>query len=199
MKYPTVGTKTINLTVKNGIGEATASRKLVVRSAPVANFNSAANLNTVTFANTTTAGTAFLWNFGDGTTSTDLSPVHDYAATGNYQVSLTATSICGTNTKVKTVSIIALGTDEPTAAPGCQIQPNPNDGAFVINFNRIPSAGPVLVSIFSGDGRALRQVELELNQTSMSYPMSEIDLPKGLYQVVVDGGSWRQMVKMVVQ
>jgi large repetitive protein len=36
--------------------------------------------------------TAWLWNFGDGTTSTLQNPTHKYAAAGNYVVSLAATA-----------------------------------------------------------------------------------------------------------
>lgn len=37
----------------------------------------------------------FLWNFGDGTTSTEQNPTHEYAAPGNYKVQLTAkTATC---------------------------------------------------------------------------------------------------------
>src|SRR5262249_10309003 len=37
----------------------------------------------------TAAGFGYLWNFGDGTTSTLQSPAHTYAAAGNYTVTLT--------------------------------------------------------------------------------------------------------------
>ena len=40
--------------------------------------------------------TAWLWNFGDGTTSTLPNPSHQYAATGSYSVSLSATNANGT-------------------------------------------------------------------------------------------------------
>ena len=42
--------------------------------------------------------TAWLWNFGDGTTSTLQNPARQYTATGTYTVSLTATNAFGTNT-----------------------------------------------------------------------------------------------------
>src|SRR5262249_10883460 len=38
-----------------------------------------------------TAGFAFAWSFGDGSTGTGASPVHSYAQPGQYNVSLTAT------------------------------------------------------------------------------------------------------------
>ena len=42
----------------------------------------------VQFTNTSTNGNVFFWNFGDGTTSTQANPSHQYSSPGNYDVSL---------------------------------------------------------------------------------------------------------------
>lgn len=46
---------------------------------------------------TTNGASSWLWDFGDGNTSTDQNPVHTYAMSGNYTVSLTATNSFGTD------------------------------------------------------------------------------------------------------
>jgi len=57
---------------------------------------------TVQFTDQTPGATAWLWNFGDGTTSTQQNPSHTYNALGDYDVTLTATTGTGcTNTLVK--------------------------------------------------------------------------------------------------
>ncbi|HYG52971.1 MAG TPA: PKD domain-containing protein [Flavobacteriales bacterium] len=50
---------------------------------------------TVVFTNTTTGGVSYLWDFGDGTTSTAFSPSHTYTAFGTYTVTMTATGANG--------------------------------------------------------------------------------------------------------
>jgi gliding motility-associated-like protein len=45
---------------------------------------------TASFNNTSLAGTSFIWDFGDGTSSTDVSPTHLYAIPGQYAVVLIA-------------------------------------------------------------------------------------------------------------
>lgn len=52
----------------------------------------------------------FLWNFGDGTTSTDAYPTHVYAQSGPYQLCLTMTDAAGcTSTSCDSVSIDGNG------------------------------------------------------------------------------------------
>jgi peptidyl-prolyl cis-trans isomerase B (cyclophilin B) len=44
----------------------------------------------VTFENTSTKGKKYLWDFGDGNTSTEYSPIHRYLTSGKYKVKLSA-------------------------------------------------------------------------------------------------------------
>ena len=54
---------------------------------------------TIVFSNTSTGdNTSWLWNFGDGTTSTEQSPSHQYLNRGAYTVTLTATGNDGVDT-----------------------------------------------------------------------------------------------------
>jgi PKD repeat protein len=46
--------------------------------------------------------TSWLWNFGDGTTSTQQNPMHTYTSAGDYTVQLKAKNPYGENTRVKT-------------------------------------------------------------------------------------------------
>ncbi|HMP22425.1 MAG TPA: PKD domain-containing protein, partial [Ferruginibacter sp.] len=53
---------------------------------------------------------SYLWNFGDGTTSTDKNPTHTYTAAGNYTVKLVITTVSGcTDSAVRNNAIIATG------------------------------------------------------------------------------------------
>jgi PKD repeat protein len=61
-------------------------------------FTYSSNLNTISFSNQSTGGTSYLWDFGDGGTSTSLSPSHTYAAFGTYTVCLISTNSCGSDT-----------------------------------------------------------------------------------------------------
>jgi len=60
---------------------------------PIASFQFAVSTTSfleVTFTNFSQNATTYEWNFGDGQTSTEASPVHTYTTAGNYTVVLTA-------------------------------------------------------------------------------------------------------------
>lgn len=64
---------------------------------PIAGFTAVLAGNQLTTTNTTTDGVSYLWDFGDGTTSTAFEPVHTYASNGIYNVRVTATNAAGDN------------------------------------------------------------------------------------------------------
>jgi PKD repeat protein len=57
---------------------------------PSASFTFQKEGNVVTFTNTSKNATSYMWDFGDGGTSTEQNPVYTYAADGEYTVTLTA-------------------------------------------------------------------------------------------------------------
>ncbi|MCU4176468.1 PKD domain-containing protein [Carboxylicivirga sp. N1Y90] len=74
---------------------------------PVAEFRVSTTLidkgQSVTFTDySTEEPMEWLWNFGDGSTSTDKNPTHTYNKAGVYTVSLTVTNDAGSDTETKT-------------------------------------------------------------------------------------------------
>ncbi|MDX1908800.1 MAG: S8 family serine peptidase [Bacteroidia bacterium] len=96
---------------------------------------------TVNFTDQSTNATSWLWDFGDGTTSTLKNPSHTYYYPGIYQVSLLATGpdFCSDATS-KTLE--ATGTylfnvgigDELGALGKILVYPNPSKGVFQAEF-----------------------------------------------------------------
>jgi len=101
--YTEPGNYTVNLTVSDEYSShsVTAAEPVVVLAVPpeAAMEVSATSGDmpfTVTFTDTSSAGsgeiTQWLWDFGDGTTSSEANPEHTYTEAGNYTVSLTVTA-----------------------------------------------------------------------------------------------------------
>jgi PKD repeat protein len=57
---------------------------------------------TVNFSDASILAESWRWDFGDGTTSTEKNPAHEYLAPGTYTVSLTVTGSDGPDTETKT-------------------------------------------------------------------------------------------------
>jgi PKD repeat protein len=59
----------------------------------------------VSFSNSSINATAYLWDFGDGSISTEQNPKHTYLVGGTFTVKLTAKVAGGSNSTTKSVSI----------------------------------------------------------------------------------------------
>ena len=57
------------------------------------------------------------WDFGDGTTSTETNPVHQYTTSGTFTVKLTVTNNIGADSIISTDLITVSAIQAPTAAP----------------------------------------------------------------------------------
>ena len=115
--YKTSGDYSVTLIVKDknstatGIHVQTVSVVVPVNEnhKPIASFTSALNGLTVNFTNKSTDedndNLTYVWNFGDGETSTEENPTHTYASAGNYTVSLIAKDAKGLESVAFTSSV----------------------------------------------------------------------------------------------
>lgn len=79
---------------------------VAIQRAPRASFSFQRIDNQVAFTDTSTGGpTSWLWDFGDGNSSTQQNPVHTYAAAGSYIVVLTVQNAVGSDSANATVAI----------------------------------------------------------------------------------------------
>lgn len=107
--YLNSGTYTIKL--KNNFGACTDSmiKTITVLPEPTAFFTSTSIRNscmaplTINFLDSNANASEYLWNFGDGNTSTSQNPTHTYLSPGEFTVTLTTTAANGC-TKTSTLS-----------------------------------------------------------------------------------------------
>jgi PKD repeat protein len=112
------GTHAIFLRVKsaNGNWSLLSSQTYTVCDTygAVADFNFFVNSRQVIFTNTSQYQNAVSWNFGDAVQSAAVvNPSHIYSSPGNYQVCLTASNACATNTLCKSVAVNGLQSMSP--------------------------------------------------------------------------------------
>lgn len=94
--YAAAGTYTVCLTATNPCDTSTFCKAVTVCDAPVAAYTSSDNNLNVSFTDASTGTVnSWLWNFGDGNSSTIQSPAHTYTSGGTYNVCLITTNSCG--------------------------------------------------------------------------------------------------------
>ena len=111
---------------------------VVVNPKPAASFTATPTSScilpdSVTFTNTTVAGTTYIWTFGDGSaTSTATNPVHAYTAPGSFSVKLTANSACGADSVTVSNYIAVTAPSGPAVA---SVTPHCGSTTFTLTAN----------------------------------------------------------------
>ncbi len=101
------GTYTVTITDINGCTTTSSSTILDgISPAPNSDFSKTINGVSVDFEDFSTGNpTNWMWDFGDGNTSTSNSLTHTYAAVGNYLACLTVNNDCGLSTSCQNISL----------------------------------------------------------------------------------------------
>ena len=100
------GTYNVTLIAGNSAGNDTIVKTVTVNAAPAAGFTIQTAGFGVVLSNTSTGANSYLWDFGDGSTSNEANPSHDYPGPGSYTITLKATNACGTTEFSQTIEIV---------------------------------------------------------------------------------------------
>ena len=163
--YSSTGTYTVSLTAINSAGSNTSTRTnyITVGSgvvAPVAAFtgsptSGAAPLTVIFTDSSTNTPTSWSWNFGDSSSvnATQRNPIHTYASTGTYTVSLTATNAAGSNTSTRP-SYITVSSG--VVAPVANFVGTPTSGTapLAVQFTDNSTSSPTSWNWNFGDGNS---------------------------------------------
>ncbi len=148
-----VGTHTIVYTFTNPITGCVNRDTLLatVHPFPDAQFtyNPIACLGVAeTFNNTSTLGNTYNWNFGDGNTSTNMSPSHTYATSGFFDIDLLAISAFGCRDSItQQIEIRVPPIADFTLAPDSAC------GPLTVNFVDLSSGPSLTYSWNYGNGQ----------------------------------------------
>ncbi|MDI6791649.1 MAG: PKD domain-containing protein [bacterium] len=120
--YDTPGNYTVTLEVSGTCGGDSTTKAAYIQIASptvVADFSGTLTADcaplTVDFSDLSTGDVlSWLWDFGDGTTSSDSNPSHIYTDFGTYTVSLTVSDTCGADSETRTIDIRPCGKEWET-------------------------------------------------------------------------------------
>ena len=158
--YANTGNYTVQLVAASNLNcYDTATLIVNVNTAPSVSFGASSASGclpfTVNFTNATTNATNYLWNFGDGFTSTDAEPMHEYTTEGTFTVTLFATvGSCADSDS--TVGMITTHTP-PTIDLGPDIITN--------SVTYLIDAGPGFASYLWNNGSVTQTITADTNGT----------------------------------
>lgn len=122
--YTAYGTYTVKLVLTNAGGcvDTLSQTGYIKVTAPVIKLTGLPATGCIPYTLTPTATvtssdpvTGYLWNFGDGATSTVANPSHNYTTQGTYNVALTVTTASGCSATVEDTAAVKVGTLPATA------------------------------------------------------------------------------------
>ena len=158
--YTSAGTFSVSLIAINSNGCIDSLVKTVnVLAKPTPSFSISSIVqcanNSFVFTNTTGSATAnYTWKFGDGTTSTSMSPAHSYTVGGTYVVTLIASNVGGCiDSTSKTIFVTA----KPVASFATSINNICADPATVTFNNTTTGSFSSLIWSFS-DGTISKDI-----------------------------------------
>jgi len=147
------------------------------------------------FTNTTTEGNTFLWNFGDGESSTLENPVHTYADFGSYTVSLDVSNACGAGSVSHPLNIV-LNVPETDAIHGLQLSPNPAESYFEASYN-VAGSGMCSMQILDLLGKVVWSQDLTQVAGNQKLIVPVEFLNSGIYTVVITSAQGKIAQKLV--
>jgi hypothetical protein len=156
-----------------------------------------------TFNNKSTGATSYKWDFGDGTSSTDSSPVHTYPAKGKYVPTLYATNAGGNTQEASTVLYISKGS-------AIRMDDNTLSDWDTVTHNVVlagPGSGNFIKAKYDYDGNNV-YIYFEQNAAKADGDIYDLyidgdnnsatglitsDIPNGAYEILLEGtifGGW---------
>lgn len=136
--FVTPGTYSVKLVNVYDGCEDSVRKSIVVPAQPLVNFTGT-NLRAcqgplnASFRNASPDAVSWLWDFGDGTTSTDQHPTHQYISEGQYNVRLTITTRNGCVNSLTRPAFVRI------IRPVVRISNAPNGGCAPYTFRAVPN------------------------------------------------------------
>jgi PKD repeat protein len=144
--------------------------------------------NDIDFTNMSSNASSYFWDFGDGTTSTDINPSHTYATSGTWTVTLISSNAACSDTI--TFEVSSSLAELATIDWNVQLSPNP-----VSSILNISSIGDFTVAILDLSGKTV--IEKRVYQQAALIDFSA--LQNGIYLVQLSNTNQQVVTKRVIK
>jgi choice-of-anchor B domain-containing protein len=134
------------------------------------------NQGNTSFTNLSSDADSYLWDFGDGGSSIEEDPIHQYAS-GSFEATLNATNVCGTVSFSKAINVTILATSSINQN---EIFPNPAQNSFTVAGTFI---GEISIYDLAGKLKASEKLTEINREVNISF------LKKGIYIIELNDKS----------
>ncbi|MCR9288179.1 MAG: S8 family serine peptidase [Bacteroidetes bacterium] len=191
------GVQTITLTATNGAGSDVTTFDInVIEDDPTADFTFDINNGTVNFTNTSVGGSEFLWNFGDGNSSTEENPSYAYSEVGQFTVTLFVENDCGDANTTQFFDIM-VGTNEFNLNFSADILPNPTSGLFQVDLVSSESED-LTIELLDLRGILIQKETVKVGNFRSTKTFDATNLSSGVYFVKIIGAEGYMTKRIVV-
>lgn len=147
---------------------------------PVANYEYVIpNPYEVQFTNLSQHANSWMWDFGDGYTSSDENPLHYFDTAGIYQVTLIVKKCGYTDTLQQCIEVMGVGIDNSNEQK-ISLYPNPFSSSVQVKFS-----SPYQLIIYSNKGELIQSVYV----LEDDYTIDLSGFPSGAYQLEIQAPS----------
>jgi hypothetical protein len=154
---------------------------------PLAGFSAAPEGLSVAFEDESAKSPAsWHWDFGDGSTSTEQHPLHEYAQEGAYEVCLAVSNLYGADTLCQQVEVQLTSTGEPGSAAVAELFPNPTQGELWLRTAGLETEQTVFLEMYAPSGQLLQRQKFLPNETQ-AVPFEGRPQAVYFYRVVQNG------------
>ena len=179
-QYAAIGNYPVTLLVSNVLGGCHDSvvGMAKVHPTPSLNFSIKDIKGTEKeFSPSETSGLTFIWHFGDGDSSTSVSPVHTYpSSNADYTVKMLATNVHGCSLERTALAKVWPNGMEYWEDHGISVYPNPFSERIIISPDGTQE--PVNLSLYSATGQLMMTVSVNGNER---IELATDALPAGVY------------------
>lgn len=175
------------------------SGSCIIGNADIKQANSPASLfgfsnigNEVSFVNNSTNADTYFWDFGDGFTSTEISPIHTYQTSGEYLVSLTVSNgLCPDNVFSQSINL-SVTDIRKLNNKDINIYPNPTQGFFSLDSIKDETE----VNIYNITGQKIISVILNKDKNLYQFDMNSYS--KGVYLAKINSKESIKIIKLIL-
>lgn len=163
---------------------------------PEAGFTFTSNNLDFNFTDTTTNNPdSWIWDFGDGNTSTQQNPQHSFANGGIYDVTLIASNSSGSDTTTVQISAIGVSLNEQFKEQ-IAIYPNPARDVISIELAKLQNIEMQLISL---QGMRMDKAHITNESAGRFQYQIPLEIENGIYLIRLEGQNTSAVFRIQIQ